>query len=103
MVAGAPNAMPTPVRFSNRPAAVTAPGAGEMKGVQVVAVPAGVRPALPERRDRDHHQVGVDLAQRGKVQTPLAHLPRPVVLDEYVGLSEKLQHLFATIDRPDVQ
>jgi hypothetical protein len=83
--------------------AVAAAGSGEVVGIQVVAIPVGVRTRLAEGGDGDHHQVGVHLGEGGVVEAPLAHLPRRVVLDQHVGPLDEAKHLLASARRANVQ
>ena len=83
--------------------AVAAAGGREVEGVQIRALPVGIGPGLAERRDGDHHQVGVAGGERRVVETPVAHAPGLVVLDEHVGPRHEVEQLLALLGCADVQ
>ena len=74
-----------------RAAAVAVAGAGEMEGVEVVALPLAAGPGLSVRRDGDHDQVRVHLLEERRSQPEVPHLRRRVVLDQHVGPGEQPQ------------
>ncbi len=82
-------------RHLSRPAAVAGARTGEVEGVEVVAIPGAVRTRLAERRDGDHHETGVDLLQLRVTEIPLTHLPRQVVLDQYVRPAQQAREQLA--------
>ena len=85
------------------PAAVTASGAGEMKGIQVPALPVRIGAGLTKGCDGDHHQVGIARGKRAVVETPGTHLLRRVVLDEDVAPRQQVQQPLTFLGRARVE
>jgi hypothetical protein len=77
--------------------AVAVARAGEVVGVQVAAGPLAVGTGLAEGRDRDDHQVRIQLLEARVVEAQLADALRGVIVDQDVGPLQQPEQQVATL------